>query len=1025
MICHVCVLIGNCATSQAMVSMGESTGGWSNVGLGLGRSFDKELSVIMNNVSAQILKSLEKVLESQTTMNEVLSLIGNVTDEEVAKRASLLQMTDVRPNLNTTQDPFAALGPFIEGPLRSALHKFVGLITEKLFEFMQHMKPALLKIGEFIIKFADDVQDGLQTFSVTIDKIQKIFDQAMQRLHGPGANEEEMIYQTFKLYDTHHTGFVTIEDLHQIADVYTITALSGDKAVQLLHKYDDGDGRLSKAEFTNFIRDPSIPYSMAVILRTFAHSLSKAGAECRDARMRSEVALSLTHYLGVVSSKNMTKVGWIADRLGNASLPLPFTSDVLVQFCLNEDDPNKLTSIDVGQLMVHSMYQLHPGQTIKAIELMASPKYWLSEGFDPKDQPVCLQRVATWLSEAEKASAPLKLTTLLELEPDEGDEHKTFLVDMHGEALKDSVVKDMPTAAWKVAQRRMSRHLAAERQEKQAKYEALFSGSTSQHLLVNLLGGVPAGASSSLAQQAIKSGVPAVPATLQFAQWVYQNATKNADIYTAIAFTYSSQSSNAMDSFATKIKSFVKRTQGFIAIMKKYATPQGIAQLENMIEQFASKALGDIVKLIDKKVDSWVNKSIPLFGKIVSQTAHSLGDKIGDEIADVIVGPMSSVLDAPIDELLRSIFKNPKVSDQLGSDVSPLLAKELSNATGSIAGNILGDAIDTLAKIAAGVLTNASAAPTSIADIWKMALTQDTASIGMNLDHVLHESSGEPSGVFHEVVTVLATLSDLLPTATSMLTLARNEVTSAASSLNQIFAVFNVKGPKLFHTIAFYFKVLWIVYFCLLGSSTLGLLYYALWASGFFGGPQPNESDVEVPYDDAAEPAGCCCERLIACWSSCSSSLRKSHDSAMCFWSVIMLLQIIVLVLFLVSIVLCILAGVKAFIVAGCGSIYILGDHAVCSDALGTLKVFLGTFFVGSPDEVLSETCSTHTLMTCKMIVEKMKASTMLTTVFSFLAAVMSFQLLIESGCLHERAKYRRMAKTLEIKHEVRQPGST
>ncbi|CAK0829594.1 unnamed protein product [Prorocentrum cordatum] len=89
-------------------------------------------------------------------------------------------------------------------------------------------------------------------------------------------------------------------------------------------------------------------------------------------RQRDEVANAVVDYLELVCAKNQTKVGWIAERLSNGSLPLEFTGDVLVELCLNIDDPNKLTTADVGANFVGKMYDLDPENTLAALELLSN-----------------------------------------------------------------------------------------------------------------------------------------------------------------------------------------------------------------------------------------------------------------------------------------------------------------------------------------------------------------------------------------------------------------------------------------------------------------------------------------------------------------------------------------------------------------------------------------------------------------------------------------------------------------------------
>merc|ERR1719507_1289835 len=94
---------------------------------------------------------------------------------------------------------------------------------------------------------------------------------------------------------------------------------------------------------------------MAVVLRAYAKKLAAISGQVESARMRDEVAEAVSQYLTLVCAKNLTKVGWVSQMLANDSLPLAFTADVLVQMALDDDSPNKLTTADVGALVVENM----------------------------------------------------------------------------------------------------------------------------------------------------------------------------------------------------------------------------------------------------------------------------------------------------------------------------------------------------------------------------------------------------------------------------------------------------------------------------------------------------------------------------------------------------------------------------------------------------------------------------------------------------------------------------------------------
>merc|ERR1719401_341910 len=129
----------------------------------------------------------------------------------------------------------------------------------------------------------------------------------------------------------------------------------------------------------------------------------------------------------------------------------------------------------------------------------------------------------------------------------------------------------------------------------------------------------------------------------------------------------------------------------------------------------------------------------------------------------------------------------------------------------------------------------------------------------------------------------------------------------------------------------------------------------------------------------------------------------------LCFWSFIIVFQIIVLLLFIVSIVFMLIGAVQIFIGTGCGMIYIIGDVKICTETLRMLSTFLSTFQVGEGEVPLSMSCNHYNLLTCDIVHDKMLQSTILTIVGSFVAALLSFQMIFATALLHERAVWRRM----------------
>jgi len=1054
---QTCVLVGNIYTADAMNQLGASTGGWSRVGVGVARSLREELDLRMDNVSAMLLESLGHITVVQDSLDMMVSLVGNTTDQAIANSPELSLLQREGPHAlallqgmghqsNDTSAIIASLAPVIV----SSVHNVLTEVSEKVFELldqlMAKLKPALLQVGKWILQFGDKIQAGIETFSSTLDKVQKLFDQIMAQLSGRGSNEDELLGNVFSLFDVSGNGFVDTTDLREVAELYSITALAGNLSNELVEKYDtSGDLQLDREEIRAFMNDPRIPNAMPMVLRTYAKRLAEVGGNVAAARQRDEVAAAVVQYAALVCAKNMTRVRWIAERLGNRSLPLEFTADVLAQLCVHEDSPGQVTSQSIGRLVVGQMYERHPKNTMAAFELMANTSFWVSEGLRADDQPECLKTVADWIT-----GTTLE-TVARPTEAPEGDATNLTLAQLakagpmlrllgvgSGEAVDLRALQAMPMMARQLAKESVALHHLSRQQQRSQRRGSLFHSATSKELLHHLLGGRAAGdgASSSAAEQAVRSGQPAKPETLEFAAFLAANATGRAADFQKMCFDYSSESSNSLDSFGIQIQGMVSQTQGFVDMMMKYATPAGIAQLEKTIDDFAREGINDVIKVVEGKIVKLINASAPQLDAAIHSAAHQAGDQLGAMIADLIATPLGAALTPPLQQALTGMVDSPEAANVIGEQLGHTLGETLANLTQAALAGKTGDLLEQLVDEA---LTEGTGA---LADALQKLPQHDQAAAllalqgkgarlhaqGLHELHPRHTSSrwrdqvaADPllalqlhspvdavqdmlSGAWEKLTDVLRALTNLMPTAVKTLKSARKEVSKLSSNLDSIFNVFEVKGPAIFDSVANTWKQLWTIYFIVLLPLCLIMLYYGFWASGYFGGPMP------LNMDESMEPPVTIRDKIGVCMYSCTLWMRKYHDTDICFWSTIIFMQVLVLAIFIVSILLCILAGIKAFVLTGCQDVYILSDSTICGETLLNLRGFLGNFFVTDPLQSVVDACHTDSLLTCKLIQEKMMISTVLTTVFSLLGTILMLQLIIESAILHEQARFRRMA---------------
>eukprot|EP00927_Polykrikos_kofoidii_P059439 TRINITY_DN54592_c0_g1_i1.p1 TRINITY_DN54592_c0_g1~~TRINITY_DN54592_c0_g1_i1.p1 ORF type:complete len:987 (-),score=209.70 TRINITY_DN54592_c0_g1_i1:115-2985(-) len=611
--CHSLTYMGNMHTVSSVRDMGKSVSGWSKVGLAVADTLHEELDGLLSNASFALTDAINKTMETQELIDSLMSQMGDQSNDLLliaVRNASFLHVSGA-----LVGNPMDQVMKVVMGMLGALPNFQAGLGS--LQGMLENVKPVLLQVGIWVETFADKVQATIETFGTTLDRIQKIFDKLMTQFSpDAGKNAPEMEHETFNLFDTDGSGALSEDDLRACAQSYGVDALRDDKAGQLIQVHDaNGDGEVDTQEFSTFVADQSIIGIMATVLRAYAKRLSQVGGQVGAGRMRDEVASSVIGYFQLVCSKNLTKVGWIAEMLTNGTLPMPFTADVMAELALQKDDPNVLTTTDIGEVVIGMMMILNKEYSLECLDLMADPEHWVSEGFEPEDQAACVQQVVAWSDSgpdvvhklmedrlemtAKEPEATLSAGENIIDDDDDNDTDGAFDAN-----LLRRVMFEMPAAAGKLAARRMKDLSVRKHRKRMAKRMELFGTPQKQTMLRELLHGVAAtdGGSVDRAMQALSKGVPAVPETLLFAQWLKANATRDAKRFQQMCFEYTGESSGALEAFNTQIQGMVKQLSGFIDIMKKYATVAGIERLEDTITNFASTAMKDVFEIISAQI---------------------------------------------------------------------------------------------------------------------------------------------------------------------------------------------------------------------------------------------------------------------------------------------------------------------------------------------------------------------------------------------------------------------------------------
>jgi len=641
------VLIGNLDTAQTFHALRKSSTGWSDVGLSLGHSLGSELDQLMHHTVTKLTGTLTTIIQVETDIDHVLGTVAHHTDKHISalKKSTLWHhKSDAKAALSESSDSEVSsllqstvevcedksvddeLASLLQGKVhmqvvgldassgasspkheageekkmpeetRMELHKLIKHLVENVkdgvHKLLKLLKPALLQIGKWLHSMGPKMQGTIEEFSIVIDRVQKLIDEVMAKIAGPGLHSAALLENVFDLFDVDGSGYVNADDMHKVSILYGITALQHMKGEQLLKKYDaNKDTKLSKQEFALMVRDESIPKAPTMILRTFSRKLSEVAGAVSAARQRDEVAHSVVQYFTLVSAKNKTKVSWVSQALTNSTLPLEFVADVLKQFAQNADNPGIVTVVDVGAITVQEMVKLNSHLVARALKLMADPKWWHHSGFDAADQSKVVKRVAHWVAQAGgHAEAALLLQT------------GTVAAGVSTASLVDLVQESV---------RSNSRQFAAQQRSARAnELEARMSSDTSVGLFRSLLGSqtlARVGTDPDVAR-VVKAGVHAKADTLQFAQWLARNASATAARFQHLCFDHAHTSSNAVDSLATQIQGMLKKTQNFLRLMQRYSTPHGIEALEARVNKFMDHAVDELLGVVDTKIDAELAK---------------------------------------------------------------------------------------------------------------------------------------------------------------------------------------------------------------------------------------------------------------------------------------------------------------------------------------------------------------------------------------------------------------------------------
>merc|ERR1719326_846319 len=427
---------------------------------------------------------------------------------------------------------------------------------------------------------------------------------------------DTMMFESFNLFDMEHTGAISLYDIHEVGSSYGINAYQGEAGTTLFKKYAGKNNLIEKGpEFEGLVNDKTTPYVMAILLRAYAKQMSQTAGQVSKAVKRIDVASAVTSYFELVCPRNLTKVSWVAQALTNGSLPEAFTACVLAELAINKDDPNALTTVDIGGMSTGAMVSNNLTAVLLAVDLLSNSDFFTTQGFDISDQPMVLEIVSKWILEG--PSLWKKMVQAVGMSGLEvGDSKSGLSVSLQ------KVFEEMPKTARRLSKAKVKEHKRTKAASKIVKRQSLFKTKAQNTLLLHLTGGRSFSDTvqvESAAEQAVNGGVPAAPVTLAWAKWLAANATSTANELQEYSTDYAKTSSTTTDSFNTQIQGIVNKINSFIGVMESYSTPAGIASLKDTIEKFESGAMSDVMSVVEKTILGFVEKELgTMFGTSTS-----------------------------------------------------------------------------------------------------------------------------------------------------------------------------------------------------------------------------------------------------------------------------------------------------------------------------------------------------------------------------------------------------------------------
>lgn len=1001
---HTMVLVGNIHFGQSLGGLGRSTGGWSKVGNGIAHSLVKELGTKTSEVGQQLSNAISVIESVSTTISTSMpAQLGGILDKITSmanvssENLGLLQGSPDAAAMNMTRRAIEyAISRSVElgePELQVAIAKIMVTLNKELKQLKDFLMPPLEQAGLWLDQFAESVQDSMKTFSATLDKAQKIFDQVMgmyAKFKYSSVDNAVLESEAYNLFDVSNTGSITVQDLRNVSALYGIPALSGEKAQDLVAAYDtDMDGNISKAEFSSLVMDASLPRVLQTVLLAYSKKLGQFVTAASSSRVRAQVAEAVVDYLVLVSSKNQTKVTRVSEALVGGSLPAAFTADVLAKICEAADDPDYPSAAGVGPLVVGTMANISLQNTANIIMILSNVTDWEATGKNAKQAEHVATTVEGWLTgyllspQGQAETDPQERTAVqkaLAQTPGAGSGGGTAFVGMSLSYEEERrLLVEVAVARRHARARALEKLSRAKAEAYTSRFDSEYKRRIQAEIVQGLVADNPAGKAAAASEEMAK------PETLEWVQGLAANASKKAKQLNDLCFDSSTQSSDPLESFGQQITGMIKTVKSFLKQVMPYATKEGRKQVLDTLTQFMSFGQESLIKWARNQLAEAAMKSARAVGGITEQRTHELVRKMmqGSEEFRVPHDAAMRYLAGELTHLPRGLRPGKAASASAEITVEGVLLERGLVAQRNLSAPDMSDVKGIVDKVGGGDALNG-------------IITQATQA-------------------WQALTMLLQTFQSLIPTLINLLQQAQKAISQLSGFLTMLFQTLETNGTPTFSHFGSLYTTVWVCYYVVMVLLTLLLLFYGFWASGWFGGPHAASVEVEKS-EESGSLWEKCGTALRTCWRGCAGCCRKYEDTQLCLWSTIIFLELIVVVAWVICVVISIIGAIEALVNSGCSAIHILGDATVCGDALSTVNTFLGALSLEGFTIDFKTTCRELSLTTCQAMGSRSMGIELLLLIGgSAIAALLMLQLLIDSAQMHERASWVRKIRVERV----------